>query len=141
VLVCILHISTTPPHLITFSSKPNSSVWEKFSRASSNVTDLWSEDNNSSSNQSTVQAFPKWKTTFILNYLANPQSKKATPLNDVEFIPHSPSIQSPLSSLGSNLGDVAQAIKTNAPALASKLASKISPVMGQLKVPFKKTYR
>jgi len=41
----------------------------------------------------------------------------------------------------SNFANVTRALKTNTPALMSKLASRISPVMGQLKVPFKKIHR
>jgi hypothetical protein len=65
------------------------------------------------------------------------QGKSKVALNTNAPTPSSPTSPT-LSSFSS---EVAQAIKTNAPVLANKLVSKISPVVGQLKVPFKKTYR
>eukprot|EP00026_Physarum_polycephalum_P010017 Phypoly_transcript_10160.p1 GENE.Phypoly_transcript_10160~~Phypoly_transcript_10160.p1 ORF type:complete len:427 (+),score=76.99 Phypoly_transcript_10160:96-1283(+) len=118
---------------------PTASLWNKFSSQASYVSDLWSEYPASPLQQNPV-TFPKWKTTLTLNHLANLHKSKATSpassslSSSSPLLPNSPS----LASLSS---DVAQSIKANAPALASKIVSKISPVVGQLKVPFKKTYR
>lgn len=116
-----------------------SSMWEKVVRVSSQeISDFWEYEVNRSPPQQTAPASPSWKATFITNYLANTPKKAKDDASLNGDATSSPDVEGKVLA---NIQNMRKAIKSNTPVIMNKLALKISPVMDQLKVPFKKIHR